>query len=177
MRLRITIPFQLDAAPTPLFLAHLFGEVRLRDRSRRIDAWGFLDMLKAEETGRLSPRRLVSLPFGPDLGVFLSWVETSRVHVLPGFSIIKAFLGNCNLKIGTSPIRSKMAVHVVPRFRGVRVRVLTAMSRRALIRYSHCSSLSPRQCAQCDLWPVAGCVAGTRSTRSVRILRAEARRE
>ena len=77
VRLRITIPFQLDAAPTPLFLAHLFGEVQLRDRSRRIDAWGFLDMLKAEETGRLSPRRLVSLPFGPDLGVFLSWVETS----------------------------------------------------------------------------------------------------
>jgi hypothetical protein len=59
-------------------LAHLHGEVRLRDGGRQIDAWGFLDTLKAEETGRLSPRRLVSLPFGPDLGVFLSWVETSE---------------------------------------------------------------------------------------------------
>jgi hypothetical protein len=78
IRLRLTIPFQLDATPPPLFLAHLFGEVRLRDGGRRIDAWGFLDTLKAEETGRLSPRRLVSLPFGPDLGVFLSWIETSE---------------------------------------------------------------------------------------------------
>jgi hypothetical protein len=77
VRLRLTMPFQRDLASTPLFLAHLSGEVRLRDRNRRIDAWGFLDMLKSEETGRLSPRRLVSLPFGPDLGVFLSWVETS----------------------------------------------------------------------------------------------------
>lgn len=77
VRLRLTMPFQKDTVPTPLFLAHLSGEVRLRDRNRRIDAWGFLDMLKSEETGRLSPRRLVSLPFGSDLGVFLSWVETS----------------------------------------------------------------------------------------------------
>lgn len=78
VRLRLTIPFQFDGAPPPLFLAHLLGEVRLRDGERRIDAWGFLDTLKAEEAGRLSPRRLVSLPFGRDLGVFLSWVETSE---------------------------------------------------------------------------------------------------
>ena len=77
VRLRLTLPFQRDLVPTPLFLAHLSGEVCLRDGVRRIGAWGFLDMLKSEETGRLSPRRLVSLPFGPDLGVFLSWVETS----------------------------------------------------------------------------------------------------
>jgi hypothetical protein len=31
---------------------------------------------KSEETGRLLPRRLLSLPFGPDLGIFLSWVDT-----------------------------------------------------------------------------------------------------
>lgn len=78
IRLRLTIPFQLDSALLPLFLAHLRGEVWLCDGERRIDAWGFLDTLKPEETGRLSPRRLVSLPFGPDLGVFLSWVETSE---------------------------------------------------------------------------------------------------
>jgi hypothetical protein len=74
--LHLTLPGGCDLPPLPLFLAHLRGEVRLRDRRCAIDAWGFLDMLKAEETGRLLPRRLLSLPFGPDLGVFLSWVET-----------------------------------------------------------------------------------------------------
>jgi len=74
--LRLTLPPWLDTPPLPLFLAHLHGEVRLRDRRCAIDAWGFLDMLKSEETGRLLPRRLLSLPFGPDLGIFLSWVET-----------------------------------------------------------------------------------------------------
>jgi hypothetical protein len=77
VELRLTLPSRIDAAGLPLFLAHLCGEVRLRDQARRIDAWGFLDMLKSEETGRLLPRKLVSLPFGPDLGVFLSWVETT----------------------------------------------------------------------------------------------------
>ncbi len=74
--LRLTLPTGLGMPPLPLFLAHLHGEVRLRDRRCAIDAWGFLDMLKSEETGRLLPRRLLSLPFGPDLGIFLSWVET-----------------------------------------------------------------------------------------------------
>jgi hypothetical protein len=74
--LRLTLPPWLGTPPVPLFLAHLHGEVRLRDRRCAIDAWGFLDMLKSEETGRLLPRRLLSLPFGPDLGIFLSWVET-----------------------------------------------------------------------------------------------------
>ncbi len=73
---RLTFPSWLSTPPVPLFLAHLCGEVRLRDRRCAIDAWGFLDMLKSEETGRLLPRRLLSLPFGPDLGIFLSWVET-----------------------------------------------------------------------------------------------------
>ncbi|MBI3303603.1 MAG: hypothetical protein HYZ72_16185, partial [Deltaproteobacteria bacterium] len=68
--LRLTLPPSLVTPPLPLFLAHLRGEVRLCDRTCPIDAWGFLDMLKAEETGRLLPRRLLSLPFGPDLGIF-----------------------------------------------------------------------------------------------------------
>jgi len=74
--LRLLLPEGLGKPPLPLFLAHLRGEVRLRDRRCAVDAWGFLDMLKSEETGRLLPRRLLSLPFGPDLGIFLSWVET-----------------------------------------------------------------------------------------------------
>ncbi|HEV8712869.1 MAG TPA: hypothetical protein VGX03_08590 [Candidatus Binatia bacterium] len=74
--LHLMIPGECGEPPLPLFLAHLRGEVRLRDRRCAIDAWGFLDMLKSEETGRLLPRRLLSLPFGPDLGIFLSWVET-----------------------------------------------------------------------------------------------------
>ncbi|MBI3801133.1 MAG: hypothetical protein HY268_29700 [Deltaproteobacteria bacterium] len=74
--LRLTLPGGFGMPPLPLFLAHLRGEVRLRDRRYAIDAWGFLDMLKSEETGRLLPRRLLSLPFGPDLGIFLSWVDT-----------------------------------------------------------------------------------------------------
>lgn len=74
--LSLSLPSPLPNPPVPLFLAHLRGEVCLRDRRYEIDAWGFLDKLKAEETGRLLPRRLLSLPFGPDLGIFLSWVET-----------------------------------------------------------------------------------------------------
>ncbi len=74
--LRLTLPPGFGTPSLPLFLAHLRGEVRLRDRRCALDAWGFLDMLKSEETGRLLPRRLLSLPFGPDLGIFLSWVET-----------------------------------------------------------------------------------------------------
>jgi hypothetical protein len=77
VELHLTVPSPLESVPVHLFLAHLYGEVRLRDRVCPIDAWGFLDTLKAEESGRLLPRRLVSLPFGPDLGIFLSWVETS----------------------------------------------------------------------------------------------------
>jgi hypothetical protein len=74
--LSLTLPSPLPMPSAPLFLARLRGEVRLCDRQHTIDAWGFLDMLKAEETGRLMPRRLLSLPFGPDLGIFLSLVET-----------------------------------------------------------------------------------------------------
>jgi len=76
MKLTLTLPVPLPSPPVPLYLAHLRGEVNLRDRRYVLDAWGFLDSLKPEETGRLMPRRLLSLPFGPDLGVFLYWVET-----------------------------------------------------------------------------------------------------
>ena len=74
--LTLTLPSPLPSPAIPLFLSHLSGEVHLRDRCYPVDAWGFLDLLKPEETGRLSPRRLLSLPFGPDLGIFLYWVET-----------------------------------------------------------------------------------------------------
>ncbi|MGH7963703.1 MAG: hypothetical protein ACRERD_18075 [Candidatus Binatia bacterium] len=73
--LRLTLPQTLSPPPLPLFLSHLQGEVRLRDGLRAVDAWGFLDTLPSEETGRLLPRRLLSLPFGSDLGIFLSSVE------------------------------------------------------------------------------------------------------
>ena len=76
--LTLTLPTPLPSPTVPLYLARLRGEIRLRDRHHVLDAWGFLDQLKPEETGRLQPRRLLSLPFGPDLGVFLSWVETSH---------------------------------------------------------------------------------------------------
>jgi hypothetical protein len=76
--LRLTLPPRFGTPPFPLFLAHLRGEVRLQDRRCMLDAWGFVDMLRSEETGRLLPRRLLSLPFGPDLGIFLSWVETAH---------------------------------------------------------------------------------------------------
>jgi hypothetical protein len=74
--LTLTLPSPLPSPAVPLFLSHLRGEVWLRDRRYPVDAWGFLDSLKSEETGRLLPRRLLSLPFGPDLGIFLYWVET-----------------------------------------------------------------------------------------------------
>lgn len=74
--LTLTLPSPLPSPAVPLFLSHLHGEVMLRDRRYPVDAWGFLDSLRSEDTGRLLPRRLLSLPFGPDLGIFLYWVET-----------------------------------------------------------------------------------------------------
>jgi hypothetical protein len=74
--LRLTLPQSLSTLTLPFLLSHLRGEVRLRDRTYAVDAWGLLDMLKPEETNRLLPRQLLSLPFGPDLGIFLSRVGT-----------------------------------------------------------------------------------------------------
>lgn len=75
MQLQLSIPPPSSQPPAPVYLARLHGEIRLRDRRTAIDAWGFMDMLRAEEAGRLLPRQLVSLPFGPDLGVFLVRTE------------------------------------------------------------------------------------------------------
>lgn len=73
----LTVPRLPFSSPLPLSLSHLRGTVRLSDGVRTIDAWGFVDFLPAEETGRLLPRRFLALPFGPDLGVFLSRTETT----------------------------------------------------------------------------------------------------
>lgn len=75
MRLQLSIPQPSSPPPAPIYLARLHGEIRLRDRNAAIDAWGFMDMLRAEEAGRLLPRQLVSLPFGRDLGIFLARTE------------------------------------------------------------------------------------------------------
>ncbi len=76
MNLQLSIPPPSHLPASPLYLSHLQGEIRLQDRQSAISAWGFFDLLKQEEAGRLLPRQLVSLPFGPDLGIFLSRVET-----------------------------------------------------------------------------------------------------
>ena len=75
MHLQLTVPQSPIVPPSPIYLARLHGKIRLRDRQSEINAWGFIDMLRAEEAGRLLPRQLVSLPFGPDLGVFLARIE------------------------------------------------------------------------------------------------------
>jgi len=49
--LHLTLPQSPSPPPLPLFLTQLRGEIRLRDRRCALDAWGFLDMLKSEETG------------------------------------------------------------------------------------------------------------------------------
>lgn len=76
VRLWLTVPSTRATPSLPLFLAHLRGDICLRDRRHAVDAWGFVDKLHPNEAGRLLPRRLLSLPFGPDLAAFLSWVET-----------------------------------------------------------------------------------------------------
>ena len=81
MHLQLSIPEPPISPASPVYLARLHGEIRLRnrqsgsDRVSTIDAWGFMDLLRAEEAGRLLPRQLVSLPFGPDLGIFLARIE------------------------------------------------------------------------------------------------------
>ncbi len=75
MQLQLVIPHPSILPPAPIYLARLYGEIRLRNRTATIDAWGFMDMLRPEEAGRLLPRQLVSLPFGPDLGIFLARTE------------------------------------------------------------------------------------------------------
>ena len=75
MHLQLSIPESSITPASPIYLARLHGEIHLRERISKIDAWGFMDLLRAEEAGRLLPRQLVSLPFGPDLGIFLARIE------------------------------------------------------------------------------------------------------
>ena len=73
LRLDVEPPARDGAAP--FLLSRVRGRVRLSDRVHEVDAWGFVDVLSPRDAGRLLPRRLLSLPFGPDLGVFISRVE------------------------------------------------------------------------------------------------------
>ncbi len=57
-------------------LCQLQGSVTFPDREYPVNAWGFVDVLGPDETDRLLPRRLLSLPFGSDLGIFLARSET-----------------------------------------------------------------------------------------------------
>ena len=57
-------------------LCQLQGSVAFPNREYRVNAWGFVDVLRPDETDRLLPRRLLSLPFGSDLGIFLARAET-----------------------------------------------------------------------------------------------------
>lgn len=75
MDLQLTVPQPSIVPTSPIYLARLHGKIRLCDRRADINTWGFIDMLRAEEAGRLLPRQLVSLPFGPDLGIFLARIE------------------------------------------------------------------------------------------------------
>ena len=74
--LRLEFPPFLQERPTRILPCRLHGRVRFPDRDDHVDAWGFVDALQPHETDRLLPRRLLSLPFGPDLGVFLARAET-----------------------------------------------------------------------------------------------------
>ena len=68
-------PFGADGAAL-IQLCQLQGSVSFPDREYPVNAWGFVDVLRPDETDRLLPRRLLSLPFGSDLGVFLARSET-----------------------------------------------------------------------------------------------------
>lgn len=74
--LRLEFPAFLQERPARILPCRLHGRVRFPDRDDRVDAWGFVDVLQPHETDRLLPRHLLSLPFGPDLGVFLARAET-----------------------------------------------------------------------------------------------------
>ena len=74
--LRLEFPPFLQEQPDRILPCRLHGRVRFPDRDDRVDAWGFVDALQPHETDRLLPWRLLSLPFGPDLGVFLARAET-----------------------------------------------------------------------------------------------------
>ena len=74
--LHLVFPPLNASRPALIQLCQLQGSVAFPDRKYTVNAWGFVDVLRPDETDRLLPRRLLSLPFGPDLGIFLARSET-----------------------------------------------------------------------------------------------------
>lgn len=75
--LQLLFPAVNAGRPALIQLCQLQGSVVFPDREYTVNAWGFVDVLRPDETDRLLPRRLLSLPFGSDLGIFLVRAETS----------------------------------------------------------------------------------------------------
>ena len=69
------VPALNASRPALIQLCRLQGRVAFPDRAYTVNAWGFVDVLRPDETDRLLPRRLLSLPFGSDLGIFLARSE------------------------------------------------------------------------------------------------------
>lgn len=74
--LHLSFPALGAGRPALIQLCRLQGSVAFPDREYTVSAWGFVDILRLDETDRLLPRRLLSLPFGSDLGIFLARSET-----------------------------------------------------------------------------------------------------
>ncbi len=74
--LQLVFPALNASRPALIQLCRLQGSVAFPDHKYTVSAWGFVDVLRPDETDRLLPRRLLSLPFGPDLGIFLARSET-----------------------------------------------------------------------------------------------------
>ncbi len=74
--LQLLFPPLPAGRPALIQLCQLQGGVTFPDRAYAVNAWGFVDVLRPDETDRLLPRCLLSLPFGADLGVFLVRSET-----------------------------------------------------------------------------------------------------
>ena len=74
--LHLVFPALSASRPALIQLCQLQGSVAFPDREYTVSAWGFVDVLRPDETDRLLPRRLLSLPFGSDLGIFLARSET-----------------------------------------------------------------------------------------------------
>lgn len=74
--LQLLFPAMNVGRPALIQLCQLQGSVVFPDREYTVNAWGFVDVLRPDETDRLLPRRLLSLPFGSDLGIFLVRAET-----------------------------------------------------------------------------------------------------
>ncbi len=74
--LQLLFPSPVEDNLSPVFFCQLQGSVAFPDRRYVVNAWGFVDILRPEETDRLLPRRLLSVPFGSDLGIFLVRSET-----------------------------------------------------------------------------------------------------